>query len=162
MATFCPACGGLLGVQHVEGQRRQVCTKCGRVHYRNAKACAGAIVLRGGRVLLSLRAREPEKGRWDLPGGFLEEHEHPEQAVTRELAEETGLKARSARYHGVWVGRYGEAYTLNFYYVVEADGEPVAADDSAALQWWPLDALPREMAWPHEVEALAKVRGERR
>jgi 8-oxo-dGTP diphosphatase len=51
----------------------------------------GGVVIHRGRALLVLRAREPLKGRWSIPGGLVELGEELERAVARELKEETGL-----------------------------------------------------------------------
>ena len=51
----------------------------------------GAVVLMDGRVVLVKRAHEPLKGEWSLPGGVVELGETLEQAIVREVAEETGL-----------------------------------------------------------------------
>ena len=53
-----------------------------------------AAIFRDGRVLLVRRAEEPAKGRWTLPGGRVETGESLVAAVTREVAEETGLTIR--------------------------------------------------------------------
>lgn len=157
MATFrfCPACGAALSAPADAGAP-QPCRACGATWWRNSKPCVGAIVLRDGKVLLSQRAGPPKPGEWDLPGGFLDWGEEPLDGLARELAEETGLALRTALLLEPAVGTYGEERTLNLLYVCEADGEPRAADDSAALGWFPLDALP-PLAWPHEARALAAL-----
>src|SRR5437870_5743080 len=53
----------------------------------------GALVHRGGKVLLVRRAKEPNKGRWIIPGGLVELGEKLEQAVLREVKEELGFDA---------------------------------------------------------------------
>ena len=58
---------------------------------------------RDGRLLLGRRAYDPSVGLWDLPGGFLEENEHPLDALVRELKEETGLDVEAQRFVGVWM-----------------------------------------------------------
>lgn len=56
-------------------------------------ACVGAILHdRDGRLLLIKRGQEPGKGRWSFPGGRVEPGETDHQAVSREVAEETGLR----------------------------------------------------------------------
>lgn len=93
------------------------------------------------------RAVEPYKGRWDIPGGFLEEGEHPLDGLRRELREETGLEVEPLEFLGVWMDRYGcesaaEA-TLNLYWTARTTGgEAEAADDVDDLRWFQADELP--------------------
>lgn len=54
----------------------------------------GGVVIRDGRVLLARRARAPLEGQWSIPGGHVEWGEPLEQAVVRELREETALDVR--------------------------------------------------------------------
>ena len=54
----------------------------------------GGVVIRGSRVLLIRRGREPLKGEWSIPGGMLELGENLKDGVKREVLEETGLKVR--------------------------------------------------------------------
>ena len=154
-ARFCPPCGGLLLPHDDHGRERRRCASCGRIAYENPKPAVSAILARGGKVLLSRRAREPHRGEWDLPGGFMEVGETPEEGIVREIREETGLDARVTRLVHVDVGSYHEDHTLNLVYGCEAEGEPRAMDDSEELRWFPLDAVP-PMAFPHEREAIRR------
>jgi 8-oxo-dGTP diphosphatase len=52
----------------------------------------GAVIVRGGKVLLVKRRYEPLAGRWSIPGGTLELGETLETGVAREMQEETGLE----------------------------------------------------------------------
>ena len=122
------------------------------------------MVVERGRVLLARRAGEPFRGYWDLPGGFLDEGEHPLDALTRELGEETGLEVEPEDFIGVWMDRYGDAEdahaTLNLYWtarVVAGDAKP--ADDVSELAWFLPDELPpaREFAF-HIADVLATWR----
>ena len=54
-------------------------------------AAVGAIAVRDGALLLIRRGHAPSRGRWSLPGGRVEPGETPQQALVREMAEETGL-----------------------------------------------------------------------
>ncbi len=67
---------------------RDVCGRCGHIHYANPKIVVGSVVACENRILLCRRAIEPRKGLWTLPVGFLEEHETPEDGARREAREE--------------------------------------------------------------------------
>lgn len=87
---FCPQCGAPVRTPPRENYLE--CSRCGFVLFFNA-ALAVAVVLRdaSGRILLTRRAKEPAKGRLDVPGGFADIFEKPEDAACRELAEECGI-----------------------------------------------------------------------
>ena len=106
-------------------------------------------------MLLARRAREPDQGKWDLPGGFLEAGEHPLDGLRRELREETGLDVEPLDFVGVWMDVYGEdgAPTLNLYWRCRADGEPHAADDIDEVRWFAPDALPPDEQLAFRVNA---------
>ena len=150
---FCPDCGSPLPPPEDASGRlsAQVCSACGSIHFRNAKPCAGALVVRDGQVLLGRRAIEPGLGLWDIPGGFLEPWEHPADGAAREIAEETGLRVRMTALLTVVMDSYHDQfYTLNIYYLAKiVDGEVQAADDLAELRWFGADALPDEFAFAH-------------
>jgi 8-oxo-dGTP diphosphatase len=160
---FCPRCAsGLAGT----GARLE-CSRCGFVVYASSKPTASAIVIGGdGRVLLARRKFEPSANLWDLPGGFLEEGEHPLDAVRRELREEADVEVEPGRFIGVWMDRYGEddddPATINLYWTARLTaGDPEPADDVAELRWFARDALPPpdELAF-HTAEVLSAWRDE--
>ena len=120
------------------------CPACGFVLWANPAPTACALVEDGaGRLLLARRAREPFLGRWDTPGGFLEEDEHPLDALRRELLEEIGLEIEPGEYFGAWVDTYDERFTLNLYWrAAAAAGEERPADDVSELRWFAREELP--------------------
>jgi 8-oxo-dGTP diphosphatase len=162
--SFCPVCGARL---RVEDGLRAECPECGFRAWASSKATACAIVTDGeGRALLARRAGDPFRGYWDLPGGFLEEGEHPLDGLRRELLEETGLEIEPRDFVGVWMDRYGgeaDAHaTLNLYWTARVlGGEATAADDVTELGWFAPDELPPagELAF-HIAEVLAAWRDE--
>ena len=159
--TYCPRCRAEL--ERNEG--RVNCPGCGFVAYANSEPTACAICVDGdGRVLLARRAAEVFRGFWDLPGGFLEEGEHPLDALRRELREETGLEVEPRDFVGIWIDRYGNRddapATLNLYWTADVvAGTPHAADDVAELRWFALDELPQpdELAF-HIADVLSAFR----
>ena len=112
-----------------------------------------AVVERDGKVLLIRRGREPFKGQYALPGGFVECGETTESAVLRELDEETGVKGRVLSLLCVRSdpGRDPRGHTVSVAYVVEPfRGESVAGDDAAEVKWVEMsDELLSSMAFDH-------------
>jgi ADP-ribose pyrophosphatase YjhB (NUDIX family) len=149
--VYCSGCGARL-----DSYPPVRCAACGAEHWSNPKPCAGALVERHGAVLLLRRAIEPGLGKWDVPGGFCEAEEHPEDTVVREVREETGLEVVVTGFLGMWLDRYGQpppgvppVVTLNCYYVAEPvdDRDPVF-DPGEVLEpgWFGPDDLPGDPA----------------
>jgi ADP-ribose pyrophosphatase YjhB (NUDIX family) len=156
---FCPRC---CGENDREGTR-VTCRVCGFVYYASPKptACALCIDERGP-ILLARRAVEPFKGRWDLPGGFLEEEEHPLDAIRRELREETGLEVEPLSFVGIWMDRYPykthTVSTLNLYWTARVlSGAAEPADDVSELAWFSPDELPDEAEFAFHIADVLRT-----
>ena len=91
---FCSNCGKKNHYDYIDGNMRHHCFECGVIHYENPKPTATLICPRDGEILFVKRAKEPGKGLWGLPGGFIEREESPEIAALRELKEETKLEGK--------------------------------------------------------------------
>lgn len=89
--NYCLRCGARLGEAERFGQVRPVCPDCGWTYFADPKVAATVLVEQGEGVLLVRRAYDPERGRWTLPGGFIDAGEDPRRAAERECLEETGL-----------------------------------------------------------------------
>jgi 8-oxo-dGTP diphosphatase len=159
---YCPLCA----TQVTPEDGRVECPHCGFVTFAHSMPTASGVVNDGeGRVLLSRRAHEPSAGKWDLPGGFLEEGEHPLDALRRELREEAGIGLADERLLGIWMDSYeyeGRVVpTLNIYYSARiADGVPEPNDDVAELRWFAGDEIPvNELAFEHIPDVLSAWRG---
>ena len=100
----CPRCAAALENDGATAH----CDACGFTAYASSEPTVSALVLDDeGRVLLSRRAYEPQAGKWDLPGGFLQEGEEPLDALCRELREEAGVEVEPLELVGIWADRYG-------------------------------------------------------
>jgi 8-oxo-dGTP diphosphatase len=159
---WCPRCRSEL----TPGDGRVDCAACGFTWYANSEPTASAIVQDDeGRILLARRAGPPDEGKWDLPGGFLEEGEHPRAAVIRELMEETGLEIEPLDLVAVEIDAYGDeedaAATLNLYWSARVlAGDPEPADDVSELQWFAPHELPpdEDLAFQVNARLLARFR----
>jgi 8-oxo-dGTP diphosphatase len=100
--------------------------------------CVGAVVKDGGgRLLLIKRGHEPGAGLWSLPGGRIEPGETHEQAVAREILEETGLRVECHRLLGTaeLPGPDGAVIHVSDYLAVVTGGALAAGDDAADARW---------------------------
>jgi ADP-ribose pyrophosphatase YjhB (NUDIX family) len=154
---FCPADGTKLGEPRESGG--VTCPLCGRSWYRSSMPAVGAVIVEGGKALVTVRAREPEKGRLDLPGGFLDVGEHPVNGLVREIKEELGVEAEvfgdSVLQATHTYGEGGDWVLAIGFRVRITGGEIRPADDVAGVRWVSLgeiDAL--DFAWAHDRELV--------
>jgi ADP-ribose pyrophosphatase YjhB (NUDIX family) len=96
----CLKCGTPMNIALIDGRPREQCPQCGWIHYLQRKLSAAALIEEQGKLLLLQRAHQPWQGYWNLPAGYLEVDETPEQAIIREAAEETGLEIEPLRLLG--------------------------------------------------------------
>lgn len=101
-----------------------------------------ALIQEADRFLLVQRARPPLAGHWGLPGGGVELGETVEQALLREVREETGLTVALDRFLGYAdaiehdeQGRVRYHYVILYFLAHPTGGELAAADDAAAVRW---------------------------
>ena len=120
--------------------------------------CVGAIVVDdGGRLLLVRRANPPAQGLWSIPGGRVEPGEEGEQAVLRELVEETGVVGVVMREVGTVTrdAPGGGTYVIRDFLVrADAEFDLVAGDDALDAAWFTPAELRAVDTSPGLVEAL--------
>jgi 8-oxo-dGTP diphosphatase len=104
-----------------------------------------------GRVLLIRRGHPPFKGKYALPGGFVEIGETVEAACRRELEEETGLKAGRLELIGVYSDpdRDPRGHTCAVAFLARVGRATAKAGDDAAAAEWVEDWRQRELAFDH-------------
>jgi 8-oxo-dGTP diphosphatase len=103
------------------------------------------------------RGSEPHKGRWALPGGFVDKHEPLDKAALRELSEETGVSPRSLKLHQVAAygapdrDPRGRVVSVAWLAALPADTAPAGGDDAADAQWFPVTELAKRgrLAFDH-------------
>ncbi len=161
---YCPRCATELEVRAAQGPDpdRPTCPSCGFVHYGNPTPTVQAWIDRGGSYLALRRAGEPQKGEWNMPGGFVEAGEGGPEAIVREVREETGLLIEPESVIGIFPSRYGfgeEAIAIfDVAYLCRiVGGDFEVSDESEEGRWFPLDEFP-EPTFSGERQALAVLR----
>ncbi len=101
---FCPRCAGASIEVYMKNAIH--CTSCGYIYFHNVAAAVAAIIEIDNKVLLLRRAHDPQKGLLDLPGGFVDYRESLEEALAREVMEETSLAITDIRYFGSFANVY--------------------------------------------------------
>ena len=130
------------------------CEECGRDDYQNPSVTVDAVATREGteglELLMIKRGKEPQEweGMWAFPGGFVDYGEDPEDAVIRELLEETGVVGQYPLALTILgkPGRDPRKHCIGLFYLVEvdSDSEPVGGDDAIDAQWVPIHQLEQE------------------
>ena len=103
--NFCSNCGSpdlVLSIPPNDTVVRKICQNCHTIHYENPKIIVATIPIKDGKVLLCKRAIEPMKGKWTLPGGYMENGESAEEGAAREMWEEATAKIDILRMHTLY------------------------------------------------------------
>ncbi len=161
---FCSQCAGPLEWRRLEDVRypQPVCTRCGHVEWQNPKPTASAIITRrlpgeAVEVLLTRRAVPPFEDYWDVPGGFVDPGEHPEDALRREMLEELRVTIDLQGFLGIFMDSLGDdgESTLNIFYVATIqEGIITPGSDVSEAKWFPLSRLPERIAFNNGRQAL--------
>jgi ADP-ribose pyrophosphatase YjhB (NUDIX family) len=124
------------------------CTACARPVWVNPATASSMHVVRDGRVLLARRSARMRRGgsQWTGPGGHIEPGETAEQAVRRELLEETGLDVAITGLNGVFSIRDPAVVFVSYH--GRSDGDPHAGDETDEVRWFTADEIP----WPEMFE----------
>jgi 8-oxo-dGTP diphosphatase len=143
---YCPVCGHGLAESKEENHLRLICKQCGWVHYFNPLPSVAAFIYdENGRVLLVKRGVAPGRGKWALPTGFIEQDETTEDAVVRELEEETGIKGKVDGLIGVYVEKtklYGSVILVG-YKMQCLSGRLKPGDDATQAKMFSSRKLPK-------------------
>jgi ADP-ribose pyrophosphatase YjhB (NUDIX family) len=153
---FCPRCGHALTEDMRFNRLHPVCAACGYIHFANPKVAAVVFIQDGSRVLLIKRAVDPERGKWALPGGFVDFGEDPRLAAVREAAEETGLIVELGALLDVMFG----GVTIVIAYAARVIGGTLsAADDVEEARWFTPGDLP-ELAFESTERLISRWIGD--
>ncbi len=142
--NYCPMCSEKLGRKNIEGKPRKFCPKCGYIQYINPTPVVAILIEEDGKILFVKRKYEPAKHKWALPGGFVDDVEHPEIAAKRELKEETSLKADNFKFIGLYayMSEINGPILMIGYNADRYSGKPKPGDDAEDVSFYSIDDLP--------------------
>ena len=124
--------------------------------YKNPIPTVDAIIHRHSSILLVKRKKDPYKNCFALPGGFVNEGETIEDAIMREVYEETSLEVYPIDILGVYSDPTrdprGHMLTVVFIVLVVKGGNPIPGDDAQEISWIPISKINEiELAFDHKL-----------
>ena len=139
---FCPSCASTHFT--FPDNRRFFCEDCGFTYYHNIAAAVALVFTFEDKVLFTVRNVDPDKGKWDLPGGFIDPNETAEEAACREIREELGLNLQPSDLKYVTTSPNNYLYknvpyrTMDIFYecALPSDVINVAAEDEIQELIW--------------------------
>lgn len=152
----CFECGNpLVGVIQ-EGRERLRCEACGWTYYPQLKVSTAAVIEKEDCILLARRANAPWLGYWYLPAGYVEADENPEDAVSREVREETGLIVLPSQLIGLYFfddDPRGHGLLL-VYRCQVVGGQVTTSDETDAVRYFSTEDLPHKICGAGHQDAL--------
>lgn len=124
--NYCPSCGS--GDIFFGDMKKVGCKDCSFTYYHNVAAAVAAILECDKKIVLIERAKDPSKGKLDLPGGFVDPAESAEEAIKREIKEELQIDLREPRYLGSYpnIYKYEDVlyHTCDLFFYCKIDALP--------------------------------------
>jgi 8-oxo-dGTP diphosphatase len=116
------------------------------------KLTVDAVIILNGKIVLIKRKKPPYQGKFALPGGFVDIGETTEEAVAREVLEETGLSIEIIKLLGVYSkpSRDPRGHTVSVCYLTKGKGNPKADSDADDIGLFDPCDLP-ELAFDHNM-----------
>ncbi len=148
---FCPTCANRLVRKPVDRRKLLSCQKCGFVFWNNPKPVVSVILEREGKILLIKRAKTPLKDFWCLPGGYVDYSEKPEDALIREVKEETNLNIKIDKLVGVYqIDNDPRGINLDIIYSgLMISGKLKLNEESREFGFFAIGKLPQLIAYKH-------------
>src|SRR3990167_1642340 len=126
------------------GKSSEETMKCELCSFKNPKGTVTAIIIKDNKLLLLKRNEAPFKGKWDLPGGYMQEGEHPEDTLKRELVEELSVSStltEMVMVPGTATWKRKTFPIINHVYLAEIHQDIVLDKENSAYKWVPIKDL---------------------
>ncbi len=152
----CPVCGEKAENTNMkEGEpSRLLCTGCGYVHYLDPKVVACTICEREGKIVLLRRGMDPQRGKWVMPGGYVDRGEEVAAAAIRETREECGIEITLTELLGVY-SYTGYVEVVIVYLALHVSGDLVPRDETLEARLFSEKEIPwDDLAFQSTADAL--------
>ena len=144
---YCPRCGR--ASFDFKQENLLVCDCCGFELYRNAASAVAALILTNDRkLLLTVRSKEPAKGKFGLPGGFVDYRENAETALMREIREEVFIHIEKFEYlcshPNTYLFKEVTYYTLDLFFIARIPQIPEMKfdlDEVDRIEWMAVEKV---------------------
>ncbi len=153
---FCPVCGKDLKTETIKKSEpaRLICSACRYIFYQDPKLVSCAIIEIDKKIVLLKRGINPGKGKWVVPGGYVDRGETVESAAVRETLEECGLTIKLKELIGLY-SYPGTTEALAFFKAEYISGDLKADDESIEAKLFKKDNIPwDDLAFQSTKDAL--------
>src|SRR3990167_9624339 len=114
-------------------------TDCELCNFNNPKGTVTAVIFKNNKILVFKRLEAPYEGMWDLPGGFMDKYEKPEQALEREMLEELGSRIKYTKignFPGTSIFKGNTFYITSHTFLVELlDDIKFDISENSEMKW---------------------------
>ena len=154
--NYCPQCKTALTFKEIDYKRRPVCPSCGFIRFQNPAPAVSLLIVKDEQVLLGRRGRDPGRGQWATPSGYIEYEDDFLTTAIREAKEETGLDVELKSIVHVVSSFTSSGYHFLSIYLLAGvvGGELGAGDDLDAVDWFPLAGPWPDLAFQEDVDLL--------
>lgn len=131
-------------------KKNEFCFVCGR--YNNRYIACDTLAVDNNKILMILRKKDPESGKWCLPGGYLSWDETVEECAAREFREETGYILKDLELLKIKSDPNREErqnVVLFFTAKIRGKKDPIDLDEVSEIKWFKFDELPKNIAFDH-------------
>jgi NAD+ diphosphatase len=141
---FCGVCGS--ACEPRSAGNSTACTACGAQHFPRTDPAVIMLVVRGDRCLLGHSTRFPNVTMYSTLAGFVEPGESLEEAVRREVAEETGVEVGAVHYHSSQPWPFPSSIMLGFHAEGLSDAITIDPEELRDARWFSIDEMRNHQA----------------